>query len=182
MKPFITGIALFILLIFMVVFQSDNLNCRLETENLKYCCDEAANSAALICYTDSEIRSLNYLNGEKIFNELEAIKTIEYIIQNYLKTDAELIPLNTSYWTEKINYTVYFFDDDLKCSVYTNGTKVDEFEFTYPYLFKDKDLQYLKSVGKANVIVTINAGHGRYRLSFIDSPIIIRSSGYEYQF
>ncbi|QSX05475.1 hypothetical protein JYG23_12430 [Sedimentibacter sp. zth1] len=175
MKAFIVGIALIILMTLMLVFQSDNYNCRLETENLKYCCEEASDSASL-CYTE-----IHDKKGYKIYDEQEGIRVIERTIKNYLKTNENLEPIPKSYWTEKINYTAYFFDDDKTCSIYRNGAKIKESVFNYPFLFTDEELQYKKSISSPNVIVTINAGKSKYRLSFIKPKDIIRSSGYEYE-
>ncbi len=175
MKPLLVGVALIIILLIMIVFQVDNYNYRLESNFLKYCADEASNSASLF-YDE-----IDYSNGKKIYNEVEGLKVIEYVIENYLKTDATLVPLRSSYWKDKIQYTAYFFDDDLLCSVYKNGIKVNSFSFSYPYLYTDEDLNYKKSIGKSCVIVTINAGKTKYRLNFIAKPFCIRSSGYEYE-
>ncbi len=175
MKPLIVGIALIIVILIMLVFQIDNYDYRLQSNFLKFCADEASNSASLFYYENE------FKNGLKIFNEADGIKSIEHVIQNYLKTDNGLTPLRESYWSDKITYTAYFFNDNLSCSVYKNGVKTDSFNFTYPYLYTDKELNYKKSVGKASVIVTINAGKINYRLSFIAKPICIRSSGYEYE-
>lgn len=175
MKPLIAGISLIIIILIMLVFQADNYNYRLQSNFLKFCADEASNSASLF-YDEDKFRS-----GQKIFNEEEGIKSIENVIKNYLKTDNTLSPLKESYWTDNISYTAYFFNDNLLCSVYENGIKTDSFNFTYPYLYDDIQLHYKKSVAKASVIVTINAGKVRYRLNFSSKPICIRSSGYEYE-
>ena len=175
MKQLLVGVALIIIALIMLVFQIDNYNCRLQSDFLKYCADEASNSASLL-YDENE-----YKNGKKIFIEEEGIKCIENTIKFYLKTDDSLIPLPNSYWKDKITYTAYFFDDDLECRVYKDGIYINNFNFTYPYLYTDEELNYKKSVGTANVIVTINAGRSTYSLIFLSDPIIIRSSGYEYE-
>lgn len=175
MKQLIVGVALIIVSLFMLVFQIDNYNCRLQSDFLKYCADEASNSASLL-YDENE-----YKLGSKIFIEEEGIKSIENTIKHYLKTDDSLVPLSDSYWKDKVTYTAYFFDDDLECRIYKNGTYISSFNFTYPYLFTDEELNYKKSIGTANVIVTINAGRGTYSLIFLNDPTISRSSGYEYE-
>lgn len=174
MKPLISGIAIILIILIMVVFQIDNYNCRLQSSFLKYCADEASNSASLF-YDEFE-----FSNGQKIFKDKEGIKAIENVIKNYLKTDNDLFPLSQSYWSEKISYTAYFFNDDLSCIVYKDGVKINTFNFEYPYLYTDTKLNYKKTVGQASVIVTIDAGKGRYRLNLSSKPKCIRSSGYEY--
>ena len=176
MKPLLVGVALIIIIMIMLVFQVDNYNYRLESIFLKYCSDEASNSASLF-YDES-----NYKDGYKVFNEKEGIKSIENVIKNYLKTDNLLIPLKNSYWSDKIQYTVYFFNDNLTCNIYKNGIWSKTFNFSYPYMYVDEELKYNKSISKACVIVTINAGKTRYRLSFLEKPVCIRSSGYEYEY
>ncbi|QSX04913.1 hypothetical protein JYG23_09435 [Sedimentibacter sp. zth1] len=182
MKPFIVGLALCILLLFLIVFQTDNYNCRLESQNLKYCADEASASASLFFDNISVENANDFTSGYKIFDEKEGIIAIERVIQVYLKTDSSLLPTLKSYWEDKINYTVYFFDDDLICNVYTNGIKTDSFMFNYPFLYTDELLYYNKTIAKPIVIVTINAGKSRYRLNFISQITIVRSSGYEYSY
>ena len=175
MKSFITGIALILISIFMLIFQIDNYNSRLNSIFLKYCADEASNSA-LLMYDE-----LKFKEGKKIFVEEEGIKAIENVIKNYLKTDNNLMPTSDSYWKDKITYTAYFFDDDMNCKKYINGIYTDNFNFTYPYLYEDEQLSYKKTVEKANVIVTIDAGKSTYRMFFLVEPKIIRSSAYEYE-
>ena len=175
MKPLISGIAIIIIVLIMLVFQIDNYNYRLQSNFLKNCVDEASNSAMLF-YDENEFK-----DGKKIFDEVDGIKSIEHVIQSYLKADISLVPKKESYWTDKISYTVYFFNDNLTCNIYENGIKTNKFDFTYPYLYTDEELNYKKSVGKATIIVTINAGKVRYRLSFSEKPSCIRSSGYEYE-
>lgn len=175
MKPLIVGIALIIIILIMLVFQIDNYNYRLQSNFLKFCADEASNSASLF-YDEN-----NFKNGIKIYNEVDGIKSIEHVIQNYLKTDNGLSPLKESYWTDKISYTAYFFNDNLTCNVYKNGIKTETLNFVYPFTYTDSELHYKKTFSKATVIVTINAGKINYRLSFTSKPICIRSSGYEYE-
>lgn len=158
MKAFISGLAIIILLIFILIYQSDTYYYRLECQNLKYCCEEASNTATLYYNLDK--------NDKKIFDEQEGIRAIEKTIQNYIKD-------------KNADYIAYFFDDDLQCSVYKNGTKTEEFTFTYPYLYTDSQMLYKKTVASPTIIVTINAGKFKYRIDVIE-PILIRSSGYEY--
>lgn len=172
MKTYLFGISIIIVMLIMIIFQADNYNCRLETENLKYCSEEAADSAMLYYNTTKD--------GYKTYDKKNGIEIIEKTMQNYLKLDNDMLPINKSYWRKKVNYMVYFFDDDMKCSVYKNGVKVNEFTFNYPYLFTDEMLGYKKCISNSTIIVTINVGPGNYRLNFISPKDIIRSSGYTY--
>ena len=175
MKPLISGIAMIIISLLMLIFQIDNYNCRLQTEFLKHCADEASGSASLFYDKDK------FNQGSKIFIENEGIKVIEHIIKTYLKTDDNLLPTSKSYWKDKITYKAYFFDDDMNCKVYENGKYINSFNFTYPYLYTDELLNYKKTITKANVIVTVNAGKSTYSIFFLNTPVVIRSSGYEYE-
>jgi|GEM_PF-766708 len=200
MKAFITGIAVLIILILLITFWQDHLSYRLQAELLKHCADEASASAML--YYD------NYYNndtenpikigknfGQVVFDESEGIEAIEHILKNWLKLEGKgsLIPKADSYYKDEINYTAYFFNEVLdnsskeifNCSVYKNGKKIDEECFktnNRSYLYKDSQLNYEKLITSANVIITINVGKASFRLSFIKEPILIRSSGYDYEY
>lgn len=182
MKPFIVGVALIILLLFTLIFEIDYYDYRIESQNLKYCADEASASAALFYESYNYNNEIEFEGGYKVYNESDGIKAIEKVIQVYLATDYSLNPKHNSYWTSPISYNAYFFDDDLVCSVYKNGIKKSEFRFSYPYLFEDELLGYNKSVSKPSIIVTINAGVNSFRLDFLNSRDVIRSSAYEYNY
>ncbi len=176
MKPLITGSALVIVFIIVFSFQTDNYEYRLNTKKLKNCSDEAAYSASL--YYNQVEKS----NGKTVFLEDDGIKAIEHVIKSWLKLDENLMPTNESYWTDAISYKAYFYDDDLRCNVYINGIRSpsEEFDFVYPFLHEDDELDYVKTIGNANVIVKINAGKAKFTLDFIVEPVVIRTSSYEY--
>ena len=89
-----------------------------------------------------------------IFNKTESIKAIEEVIKVHLNLDDNFMPLHNSYWTEKVTYKAYFYDDN-NC--------------TYPYLFTDDITGFSYVIRNPTVVVTINAGKARYSLSFIKS-------------
>ncbi len=200
MKALIIGMSILIILILIITFWQDHLDYRLQAEYLKQCADEAAASAML--YYD------NYYNenndnpiklgknfGQIVFNESQGIEAIECILKNWLKLEGKgnLTPSSNSYYIDRIDYMVYFFNEDLdddskeifSCNVYRNGKKVEIECFktnSRIYMFTDSSLKYNKLITSANVIVTINAGRARFKLSFIKSPLLIRSSGYDYEY
>jgi hypothetical protein len=186
-KAFIAGVAVIIILLLIITFWQDHLNYRLQAEFLKHCADEASASALLYYdnfYNDDTENPIKIGKnfGQVVFDELEGIKAIEYILKNWLKL-----------YKDEINYTAYFFneivDESLgeifSCSVYKNGRRIDEECFittNRTYMYKDSNLKYEKLITTANVIVTINAGKARFRQVFISEPILIRSSGYDYEY
>ena len=93
-----------------------------------------------------------------------------------------MTPVANSYWSKNIEYKVYFYDDLGICKVYTNGSPDREEAFNYGDLHKDDWTSYNTVISDPTVVVTINAGPGRFRLRFLD-PLsnIIRSSSHEWE-
>lgn len=162
MKPLITGLALIIVFSIFAVFQNDNNTYLRQLEYIKYTADECAATANLYYI------SKDYHNGKKVFNRDECEKAIRDIIVTNLSLNDDLSPLSQSYWTDKITYNVYYYDDS---------------NTIYPFLFTDSLTGYMSSINKPTVIVTITAGRPRFRLNFLQelNIIAIRSSAYEYQ-
>jgi hypothetical protein len=160
MKSLIVGLALSILFVSFTIYQQDHNSYIRALESLKYVADECSASASL--YFDKS----EYAEGRMVFNQSEGIKAIEYILKKGLKLDDSLNPLPNTYWTEQVDYKVYFYDDS---------------NSTFPFLFVDPDTSFTKTISEPTVIVTINAGKPRYRLSFITASDAIRSSSYEYE-
>lgn len=160
MMQFIMTTAMIILWTITIIFNQDFNMLQEYYHNLKYICEDAAADASL--YYDVEEYSL----GRKVFNQAEGIKAIENQIRNSMHLDSNFVPMENSYWTEKVSYKVYFYDDS---------------NTVYPYLFQDQDTMYTKAITSPTVIVTINAGPGRFRLPFIPRYQMIRSSAYEWK-
>lgn len=175
MKPLIVGLALTILFTSFSIYQLDNNRHIRESEILKYVADECSASGSL--YFDKAEFSI----GKKVFNDIESLKAIEFIIKKSLHLDDSFNPLPNTYWTETIVFDVYYFDDSLTMRKYTNGVLVEQNSFNYPYLFVDSKTSYTKAISEPTVIVTIDAGKPRYRLLFLTPTNVIRSSAYEYQ-
>lgn len=160
MKEFLIGFAVTIVYTIIMVFSQDYSLAQQQYFKLKYVCEEVSASASLF-YVKSE-----YANGRKVFNQAEGREIIENQIQTLLQLDDNFNPLANSYFTERVTYEAYFFDDS---------------NTTYPEVFTDPDTGYTRTIGDPTVIVTINAGEPRYRLTFIDAPDMVISSSHEWK-
>jgi len=159
MKQLIICFSLAILFLMFSIYQQDNNRFLKEYENLKHVADDAAAAGGL--YFDSYQYSL----GKMVFDKTEAEKAIKYIIKTNLHLDDTFKPLPNSYWTDTIKFYIYYFDD---------------LNTTFPYLFQDPQTMYTKLITEPTIVVTINAGKPRYRLSFLTVHDAIRSASYEY--
>lgn len=166
MKTLIVTIAITLLYAGFLVYQQDNNRYLRELEILKHAADEASASASL--YYDAAM----FAEGDKIFNQAEGRKAIEFILRSYLNLDEYLMPLDNTYWQDRVTYNVYFIDQKYL-------DQYDE-DANFPYLFRDELTGYVKTITEPTVIVTVNAGRPRYRLSFLSPNDAIRSSCYEY--
>jgi len=165
MKPFITGIALLMIFVSIMLFESDNYDIRLKYTEVKNTADIASCSASTFYNYDL------FSNEEiKIFYEEEGLIAVDNIVDLYANSRKYKL----------IDKYVYFFNDNHICNVYYNRKKIISFHFEYPYLFEDISLKYNKIISKASIVVTLDAGEAVYHLKCLTSPKIIRSSGYEY--
>lgn len=127
-------------------FQDEYNRAERHLIQLKYIAEEAAAAAAQ--YHDS----VEYSKGKKVFNRVEAIKAAEYVIKKDLNLDNNYIPMEGSYWTDKVTYTIDFFDDS---------------NTIYPYLYSHSSGMFTLAIGDPTVVITINVGKPRY---FIATP------------
>jgi len=175
-KIFIITIAVVILYSFTVVFTQDYRQAQRNSYRLKYVCEELSATGA--SFYDLE----EYSKGYTIFNTGEGIRDIKEQIASILSIDSSMIPVENSYWSKGIEYKVYFYDDSGICKVYTNGNLEKEEAFAYGDLHKDDWTPYNTIISDPTVVVTINAGPGRFRLNFLDPlPDIIRSSSHKWE-
>lgn len=161
MKPFITGVASLLLSLLFYLFLHDyNLN-KQALIDLKVVCEEASVAGALF------IDEAEYGEGRTVFNQTESIKAIEAIIIAMLELDDDMTPTHNTYWQDQIKYKPYFYDDS---------------NTTYPCLFEDADTGYTVLIKSPTVIVTINAGAGRYSLPMLrTNQDNIRSSSHVWE-
>ncbi|MBA7658946.1 hypothetical protein ES703_66909 [subsurface metagenome] len=176
MKIFIITVAVVILYSFMVVFTQDYRQAQRNSYRLKYVCEELSATGA--SFFDSE----EYSEGYTIFDTEEGIRAIKDQLTNLLSVDSNITPVANSYWSKNIEYKVYFYDDSGICKVYTNGSPDREEVFTYGDSHRDDWTSYNTVISDPTVVVTINAGPGRFRLKFLDPLLdIIRSSSHEWE-
>lgn len=151
MKPFLMGIATLIFSLTFYLFIHDYNGNKLANNELRIVCEEASVAGSL--FIDLE----KYSEGQIVFDQGQGDAAIRDIIIESLKLDESLSPKANSYWSDPIRYEVYYFDD-------SNTT------FEPPYRsFKDglieEDIEII--IKEPQVIVTINAGKGRYTLPFL---------------
>ena len=176
MKIFIITVAVIILYSFTVVFTQDYRQTQRNSYRLKYVCEELSCTGA--SFFDRE----EYSEGYTIFNTDEGINAIKDQLTSLLSVDSSMTPVPNSYWSKNMQYKVYFYDDSGICKVYTNGSPDREEAFNYGDLHKDDWTSYNTVISDPTVVVTINAGPGRFRLKFLDPlPDIIRSSSHEWE-
>ena len=146
MKPFIVGMAILILSLFLYAFNSDLILNRHANADLRTVCEEASVAGTMFIYEDQ------YGNGNVIFNQDESKKAIEAEIKSMLRLNDDFTPFPASYWQDQVTYKAYFYDDS---------------NTAYPYLFVDPDTGFTHLVKAPTVVITVNAGEARYSLQFL---------------
>jgi len=175
-KIFIITVAVVILYSFTVVFTQDYRQAQRNSYRLKYVCEELSATGA--SFFDRE----EYSEGYTVFDSEEGIKAIRGQLTSLLSVDSSMAPVANSYWSKNIEYKVYFYDDSGVCKVYSNESLEREETFTYGDLHKDDWTLYNTVISDPTVVVTINAGPGRFRLKFLDPlPDIIRGASHEWE-
>lgn len=174
MKQLIFGFGILILWTAFSIFQIDNNKYIRFQEDLKYQADECSSAAAL------HYNLTQYGNGKKIYDTVKGNNAIENILKLNMNLDNSLMPRSNTYLTETIEYYVYYFDDSGFRKVYKNGVLQEKALFSFNYLFVEPLTGYQKLISQPTVIVTVNAGKPKFRLTFIKPDDIIRTSAYEY--
>ncbi len=147
MKAYIIGLALCFVFMIFTTYQSEYNLHQEQAFNLKFVAEEAAAGAAQYILLDQ------YTNGYLVFNKIESIKAIEYILHKNLKLSLELFPGTNSYFTQQIQYDIRFFDDS---------------NTNFPYLYEDLINRFTLTISNPTVVIIVNAGKSRYKL--IDNP------------
>lgn len=174
MKTILISIATIIILLTFTAFQTDNDIYTMQQEHLKHAADDCSAAASL--YYDQE----EYAMGIKVFNKTIGNEAIIYLLKKNLNLNSNLTS-KISYFSQPFDYYVYYFDGDETMTEYKNGNlAATGQEAEFPYTFVEELTGYSQTIKEATVIVTIDAGDFGYRLSFIDDPDCIRTSGYEY--
>jgi len=173
-KVFIITLAVIVLYTFTIVFTQDYRQAQRNSYRVKYACEELSASAAT--FYDRE----QYSEGYTVFDTAQGMRAIEDQLTNLLSVDGNRIPTSGSYWTGTLHYKVYFYDDLLERKEYTDGSLTGTDFFSYPHSHNDGWTGYNTIITCPTVIVTINAGVGKFRLNFLDSqPDLIRSASHE---
>lgn len=156
------------------VYQVDsNLFLRFQ-EDLKFQADEASNTGSLF------YNLTLFGEGVKVFDTATANTKIHDLIRLNMYLDSDLKPIANNYWTDSLTYYVYYFDHSNTIKTYRNGALQSQLPFTFNYMFTEPLTGYQKLITEPTVIVTIDAGKPKFRLSFLNPSNVIRTSAYEY--
>jgi len=113
MKTFITGLAIFIVLLISALFQTDYSRVERTELKLKYEIDEAAAGAVLMF--DAE----EYGDGNIVIDDSEAMEYVQHIAD------------------DKYDYVVHIFDDSLIYRQHGSNGDTTSAAITFPYSFTD---------------------------------------------
>jgi hypothetical protein len=163
MKEFIITVAVLIIYAIITVFGQDfNMDMR-QNFDLKYAADECSASASLF------YDPVAYSEGKIIFEQDKCKQAIDNQMQSILKLDTSFNPLPGSYYQDQITYKVYYYD-------YSNT------DFSVPQVHKDKDTGYTVPITSPTVVITINSGRSRYRLTLFNNiASTVRSGSHTWQ-
>lgn len=142
MKELILAWALTIVCIMGLNIQGDTNMHQRQMAKLKFVCEEAAAGGAQ--FKDN----VQYSQGNYVFNRIESKKAAEYYIKKNLNLDDSFNPIGNNYWTDKITYTIEFFDNS---------------NTTFPYLYIHPSGAMVQVITEPTIVITINAGKPRYR-------------------
>lgn len=142
MKEFMLAWAIAIVCVIAMIGQEDTNMHQRQMQKLKFVAEEAAAAGAQY-YVKEE-----YAKGNYVFNKAEGTKAAEYYIKKNLKLDDNFNPTGNNYWTDKVTYTIEFYDD--------SNTK-------FPYLYNHSSGMLTKVLTSPSVVVCINTGKPRYR-------------------
>lgn len=146
-----------------------------ERDQLKEISEEASNTASL--YFDAN----SFGNGYIKFTDEKANKKLYEIIEANLKLDGQKIP-QSSYYSQPIDYYIYYFDDSGYMRAYKNNAKTEVKEFSYGSFFKEPLTKKDIKITTATCIVTIDAKNAKMRLGFLQNKAkLIQTSAYEYK-
>jgi len=173
LKVLIMTCAISLLFSIFTLFQYDCNQLQLWEERIKWEADNAADAAAL--YYELE----EFSEGTKVFDKSEGNEAVAYVLKDNLDPDGDGA-IRNEVLGDKFEYYVYYFDGNGTMTAYKGTTKICESAFEFPYSFTEDLTGYTQTIAEATVIVTIDAGAFNYRLSFIDDPDCIRTSGFDY--
>jgi hypothetical protein len=113
------------------------------------------------------IEKNDYINGNIVFNREEGMLAGENILKESLRLDDNFSPKANSYFNQKIEYRLEFFDDK---------------NTNFPIIYNDEDSGFTTVVKEPSVVGSINAGFPKYRVKFAEnSRELIRTSVFEWK-
>lgn len=174
MKPLIIGVALTVILVMFMAFQTDNNALIRAMTDLKFQADDLAATGSL--FYDSNA----FASGLKVYDLTKANAEIAFLLQSNLGLNASYVPVNNKYWKEPFSVSITYFDDSMIAKRFVNGSLVNSFAFTYGTLYTEPSTSYVRLISEPTVIATINAGKPNFRLSFLTPKNAIQTSAYEY--
>jgi hypothetical protein len=166
MKVFIIFLAVLIINISFLTYQGD-LGRYLRTQTtVKAIAEECAAGAALF------FDEAAYGDGYLVSDQAEAIKHIDYILSTGPFAQG-------SAGESRITWTVLFYDDTRICRRFVNGSAAGQLDFEYPYRYTDENKKEI-IIDEPSVVVTLKLDAGKiFRLPFLASEPIVRSTLYE---
>lgn len=176
MKNFLMGTAIILVCLISITTSFDSKMLLEKIEELKFITQELSATGTLFINYES------FSEGFIEFNDKESIKAIEGQIKQFMNLDSNNIPLSKSYWQDKVDYKVYFYDDSRICRVYNNNSLSDTFSFDYPYIHNSEELDHKVTVADPTVVVIINGGKPRFRIKSMQEALfdksVVRASSY----
>lgn len=158
MKVYIYSLPLIVISFFFLIFQDEYNRLQRHLMVANYHAEEVAAAAAqYIDWTD-------YAEGRIVFNQFEGQRAAEYLLKKRMLLDDLLMPQTKSYWIDRIQYEIEFFDES---------------NTVFPYLYQNPTTNYTRVLESPSVVVTIYLGRGR--LSFYESPEYFRTAAHAWK-
>lgn len=158
MKWFMVGGVMFVLCTMFMVFQDEHNRAIRYLEKGKFDAEEVAAAAA------QYVVPAEYAKGNIVFNRSEAIRAAEFILKSRLRLDTNFVPIQT-YWTDRIDYDIEFFDES---------------NTAFPYLYEHDTSYFSLLLTGPTVIVTIHFGKARYSL-YDPGGALFRTAAHEWK-
>lgn len=174
MKTLIISAGLLAIWLMFSNFQTENNKYIRFQEDVKYQVDELANVGAM------SFEEEDYSKGFFVFKYNENINNIEQVLKLNLNLDASLTPKNNSFFSKKVNYYVYYFDDSKIARKYKNGALIETFSYDYGYEFTESLNGYKHKINNPSVVVTLDIGEPKFTNEFVKTSNLARTSIYEY--
>jgi|LGOV01.1.fsa_nt_gb hypothetical protein len=129
-------------------------------------------SASSVIYTEENIK-----DGEVIYKAAEVDKSIRNTIDDFLGiTNLQYTSDYQKYFIEdNVNYKFYLLNSNGEMNEYENGLFLKTTNITFPYDYKDSQINYNRMIHKPTVIVTVDMG--TLKNNYFNTRII-RSSAY----